>query len=176
MTWEVVKDEAGNVSKDRKAFRPFLRRTSHKSGQVSIYKNAPAENRYYWYPGDTILISVQLVESGKLKFKVDGKGKSYEEVFDCAGYTYTNKAQYKRVNAIDQVANEGKPVQTTKAKALGAKWLNTSLIRYYKSEAIQVPMHTGRFTDMRCPIASNFLISQGSDGFSESIDIFGQQL
>lgn len=174
MTWEVIKDNAGNVSQERKAFRPFLRRSSHKSGQAALYLNAPAESRYYWYPGDTITMSILLVEAGKLKFTISGMGKSYEEFFDAAGCQFTIKAQYKRVNAIDQVSNEGKPVQPTKAKAIGAKWLYANLFRNYKSETLKAPMHTKRFTDMRCPIAANFLISSMPDSPSgEIITIMG---
>lgn len=174
MTWEVIKDDAGNVSRERKSFRPFLRRSAHKSGQVASYKNAPAESRYYWYPGDTIILSIQLMEAGKLKFSVSGKGKNYEDIFDVAGCQYTIKAQYKRVNAIDQVSNEGKPVQLTMAKAIGAKWLDVNLFRYYKSETLKVPMHTKRFTDMRCPVYNNFNINTLTDNSSgEALDIFG---
>lgn len=173
LTWEVIKDEAGNISSERKAFRPFLRRSSHKSGQTALYKNAPAESRYYWFPGDTVLITVQTVKEGILKLTLAGNGKKYEEEFESAGYSFTQKAQFKRVNAIDQVANEGKPVQTTKAKSIGAKWLNVSLFRYYKSDAIKVPMHPLRFTDMRCPQTSHFKIGKTSEDSGENIDIFG---
>src|SRR5690606_1030307 len=42
LSWEVIKDKQGNISEARVAFRPFLRRTSHKSGQESIFLNGPA--------------------------------------------------------------------------------------------------------------------------------------
>ncbi len=174
MIWEVIKDEAGNVSKERLAYRPFLRRASHKSGQTAIYKNAPAESKYYWFPGDTLTMGIVLTEDAKLKFSVSGSGKKYEEIFDVAGYQFTTKAQYKRVNAIDQVSNEGKPVQPTAAKVLGAKWLNVFLYRYYKSDALKVPMHIKRYTDMRCPELNHFDITTLTDNTSgETIDIYG---
>ena len=174
MTWEVIKDDAGNVSRDRRAFRPFLRRTSHKSGQAAVYLNAPAESRYYWYPGDTVTLAIQLVENGKIKFTVSGKGKNYEELFDVAGCQFTIKAQYKRVNAIDQVSNEGKPVQPTRARATGAKWLFVNLFRYYKSETLKAPMHSARFTDMRCPDVKNIVINtMNSSPSGETVDIYG---
>ena len=174
MTWEVIKDAAGNVSKERLAFRPFLRRTSHKSGQTALYKNAPAESKFYWYPGDTLTMSVVLAQDSQLKFTVSGSGKKYEEFFDVAGYNYTTKAQYKRVNAIDQVSNEGKPVQSTTAKVIGANWLNVFLYRYNKSEAIKVPMHSKRYTDMRCPDVDHFEITTPPNSVSgEKIDIYG---
>jgi hypothetical protein len=72
------------------------------------------------------------------------------------------------------VANEGKPVQSTKAKALGAKWLDVSIYRYYKSDALKVPFHPNRYTDMRCPDQKHFEINVPSDSkTAESINIFG---
>ncbi len=174
LLWEVIKDANGNVSSERKAFRPFLRRTSHKSGQLALYKNAPAESKYYWYPGDTITMGIILTEDTKLKFTVSGSGKNYEEIFDAAGYRYSQKAQYKRVNAIDQVSNEGKPVQTTKAFVSGAKWLKVWLYRYHKSDALKVPMHPKRFTDMRCPEVKHFeIITSAENTSAESVNIYG---
>lgn len=172
MTWEVIREADGSVSKEHKAFRPFLRRTDHKSGQASAYKNAPARKEYYWYPGETISISVQVIEAKKIKFIVEGAGKKYEEIFDADGYDEQFLAVYKRVNAIDQVSNEGKPVQPTTAKVLGAKWLDAYLFRKVNSDVIKVPMHAKRFTSMECPNKNNFNITF-SDESSEAIDIFG---
>jgi hypothetical protein len=174
MTWEVIKDNAGNVSPDRRAFRPFLRRTAHQSGQAATYLNAPAESRYYWYPGDTISIGILVVDAGKLKFTVAGNGKKYEQVFDAAGCQYSIKAQYKRVNAIDQVSNEGKPTQPTKAKALNAKWLYVNLYRNVLSSTIKVPMHPKRYTDMRCPSVTNVSVQKIPENASgEIVTIIG---
>jgi hypothetical protein len=174
MTWEVIREEDGTVSKEHKAFRPFLRRTNHKSGQTSAYKNAPASKEYYWYPGETILISLELISDKKLKLTVEGAGKKYEDIFDADGYQEQFMAVYKRVNAIDQVSNEGKPVQPTAAKVIGAKWLDVYLFRKINSQIIKVPMHSKRFTSMECPAKSNFNIT-GSNDSKEAIDIFGSK-
>ncbi|MHC0443218.1 hypothetical protein [Flavobacterium sp. 3-210] len=174
LTWEVIREADGSVSQEHKAFRPFLRRTGYKSGQTALYMNAPAEAKYYWYPGETVTISIQLIESKKLKFIVEGAGKKYEQIFDVDGYDATFMAQYKRVNAIDQVANEGKPVQPTTAKVTGAKWSETFLFRSVNGTIEKAPMHTKRFTDMQCPAKSYFNLSSfGESG--ESIDIFGSR-
>ncbi|AOC96997.1 hypothetical protein BB050_03919 [Flavobacterium anhuiense] len=174
LTWEVIREADGSVSKEHKAFRPFLRRTGYKSGQTALYMNAPAEHAYYWYPGETVTISIQLIESKKLKFIVEGAGKKYEQIFDVDGYEPTFMAQYKRVNAIDQVANEGKPAQPTTAKVTGAKWTETFLYRSVNGNVVKAPMHAKRFTDMQCPAKSYFnLKTFGESG--ESIDIFGSK-
>jgi hypothetical protein len=174
MTWEVIREADGSVSKERKAFRPFMRRTSHKGGQAAVYQNAPATSNYYWYPGETISMSIQVIEPKKLKFIVEGAGKKYEEIFEADGYQKEFMANYKRVNAIDQVSNEGKPVQTTKAKVTGAKWLEVYLFRSANAQIVKAPMHSKRFTDMQCPGKSYFdILSSGESG--ENIDIFGSR-
>lgn len=157
MTWEVIKDANGNVTADRRAFRPFMRRT--KSGnQEANYDNAPAKAEYYWYPGEEITISVRIDSKGVLKFIVDGAGKHFEALYESAGYQKGYKGQFKRVNAIDQVSNEGKPVQATKTKVLNAEWKATYLYRLVDGNDVKVPMHSGRFTDMRCPDVKYFKI------------------
>ncbi|WP_396186812.1 hypothetical protein [Flavobacterium sp.] len=172
MTWEVIRETDGSVSKERKAFRPFMRRTSHKSGQVAVYQNAPATSNYYWYPGETIAMSIEVIEAKKIKFIVEGAGKRYEEIFEADGYKKEIMANYKRVNAIDQVSNEGKPVQTTTAKVTGAKWLEVYLFRSVNSQVVKAPMHPKRFTDMQCPAKSYFVLSFSGES-AETIDIFG---
>ncbi|MNV32518.1 hypothetical protein D3C71_1238580 [compost metagenome] len=75
--------------------------------------------------------------------------------------------EFKRVNAIDQVANEGKPVQATKTKVLEAIWSYTTLLRYDAKQVIEVPMHTGRMTQMACPTMQYFKIQQDAAGLKK---------
>ncbi|MGJ1409617.1 hypothetical protein ACR78Z_08085 [Sphingobacterium thalpophilum] len=160
LTWEVIRDEKGNITEDRRAFRPFLRRSAHSSGQVPLYQNAPAEANYYWYPGEKITMTLEIAGPGKLKFSIQGAGKKYESIFESAGYTLGALGEFKRVNAIDQVANEGKPVQLTNTKVLESTWSYTSLFRYEAGQLSEVPMHSGRMTQMECPESKYFKIQQ----------------
>lgn len=160
LTWEVLKYEDGSVSKERLAFRPFFRRTSHRSGQKSVWIYAPARKEFYWYPGEKVEISIEVIKDGLVKFIVKGAGKYYEGDFECAGYTLNGISDFKRVNAIDQVRNEGKSAQPTKTKVEGAKWDYTTLIRMQDGKRLEVPMHNGRRTDMRCPEVNFFSIEQ----------------
>lgn len=160
LAWEIIKDEKGLVSEERLAFRPFLRRTGHKSGQQSIYVNAPAVKDFYWYPGDKVLLSVEVIEDGLIQFIVEGNGKKYDTTFDCAGYTIKGKGDFKRVNAIDQVGNEGKSAEATKSLVSNARWNYTTLIRLQDGKKIEVPMHNGRFTSMICPDSKFFKVVQ----------------
>jgi len=177
LTWEVIRDGSGNVTADRRAFRPFLRRAAYSAtSQQATYENAPAESQYYWYPGDTVEMSVRLTEDRKLHFVVDGEGKHFEEDFDCDGYIVGGVGNFKRVNAIDQVGNEGKPVQSTKMTVTGARWIKTDFFRSYQGQVIKVPAHDHRFTDMRCPNQKYFHIAATDQDLlvgAETVDING---
>ena len=177
LTWEVVRDESGAVTPDRRAFRPFLRRTAHGvSGQAALYENAPAEARYYWYAGEEVVMSVKIVSNGILRLTVEGAGKKFEKDFEAGGYTFTGKGEFKRVNAIDQVSNEGKPVQATKTKVTGAEWKTSYLYRIVNGALVETPFHNGRYTDMRCPNNNYFSIFSTQENRSqggEKIEIYG---
>ena len=119
---------------------------------------------------------IQIVRDGVIRFVVDGEGKHYETEYECAGYTVGGSGEFKRVNAIDQVSNEGKPVQSTKTKVENSVWKESWLLREYEGEVVRAPMHTGRYTDMRCPDAKYFnIVSSDEDKKkgAESIDSNG---
>lgn len=175
LTWEVIRDENGNVTSDRRAFRPFLRRTKHSGGQAATYENAPTVANNYWYPGEEVTMSVQVLDK-KIKFIVEGAGKRFERDFDADGYSPNAVGEFKRVNAIDQVSNEGKPAQATNTKVENSVWTETYLYRTYEGKVIQVPAHSGRLTDMRCPSKSNFSITASVEELkkgAEKINISG---
>lgn len=177
LTWAVTKDEQGRISTERKAFRPFFRRTAYTStGQKDIWQNAPASREYYWYPGEEVRMSLRVVKDGKLRMLVEGAGKRYEADFDADGYEMGAVGEFKRVNAIDQVRNEGRPAQPTLTRVENAVWKETVFFRMHKGKVIAVPMHKGRFTDMRCPDVKYFKISadtrQEQLG-AETISIYG---
>lgn len=176
LTWEVIRDANGVVSADRRAFRPFLRRTSHLGGQAATYENAPAVSDYYWYPGEQIEMSVQVISDKKIKFIVEGAGKRFEREFDVDGYKPGLIGEFKRVNAIDQVANEGKPVQVTQTRVENSQWFETYLFRSNEGAVIKVPAHNNRLTDMRCPSTTNFSIIASPEDLkkgAEKINISG---
>jgi hypothetical protein len=158
LTWEVIKDKNGNITKDRKAFRPFLRRNNYKEEQNAVFEYAPGEENYYFYPGEEVRISLKLVRNKTLRFSVESKGKKFERDFTCKGFVLGRKGEFKRVNAIDQVGNEGRPVQSTNTQILNATWKETNLFRNVNNQTITVPFHSGRYTEMLCPSPSFFKI------------------
>lgn len=166
LTWEFTVDENGKKSEKRNAFRPFWR--------TKTWNSAPAKKEFYFYPGETVQMAILVAGPKKLKLIItDGKTKMFQQEFEAEGFVAGLPRQFKRVNAIDQVGNEGKPVQPTKAEITGSEWLQTVLIRGESVSAQQLPMNSTRFTDMRCG-AKNVVIS-GADASkgAEKIDIFG---
>ncbi len=84
--------------------------------------------------------------------------------------------EFKRVNAIDQVGNEGKYVQPAKTKVLGAIWEETNLYREYGGKVVLVPFSQARYTDMRCPDPRFFNIistQEDENKGAETINISG---
>ncbi len=170
MTWTFSVDKAtGNTSKERIAWRPFWR--------TKVWSNPPNVEQYTWHPGDTIQMTVKMVAPQKLRMIIADAGaqpfKKFEVDFDAEGFTAEQPRQFKRVNAIDQVRNEGKPVQPTAARVTGGEWLFTSL---FKGDQ-ELHMNQARYTDMRCPDADNIKVTTTANAQKggEKIDIMGKQ-
>ena len=180
LTWEVIRLPNGNLSNSSVAFRPFWRTTTHE-GHGIAWANADAQNTdYHYYPGDTLILSLVLKENKIVQFDVIGQGRIAHKHFtvdiECRGFTIPGNAEYKRVNAIDQSGNEGKPVLPTKARTEGTEWLETSLLRFEGNGVISVPMHSGRFTDMRCPNVNHIQVTASDEDKkigAEKINILG---
>ena len=167
LTWEFTTDESGKRSERRNAFRPFWR--------TKTWNSAPAQKEFYFYPGETVQMAVIVAGPNKLRLIVsDGRTKTFQTDFDAEGFASGVPRQFKRVNAIDQVANEGKPAQKTAAQVAGAEWLSTILLRGAGADAKQIPMTTEKFTDMRCPNPNNIVVTETDKAKGgEKIDIFG---
>lgn len=167
VSWEFTLDEKGVKSPRRNAFRPFWR--------TKTWNAAPAQKEFYFYPGETIQMAIFIVAPKKLRLVIsDGKSKTFQTDFDAEGFAPNVARQFKRVNAIDQVRNEGKPVQKTKAQVTGAEWTQTVLLRGAGADAKQIPMDKTRFTDMRCSDEKHIVVTttDAAKG-AEKIDIFG---
>ena len=184
LTGDIVKLPDGTESKDRRAFRPFWRNKK--------WFTAPLDPDLFFWPGDTVKMAITTPGKDKLNLKIElvnrGEVGKRERAkypaavkgtarpagvlsvdFDAPGFGPGNKQEFKRVNAIDQFFQEGKPVDATKAKAIGGKWLECWLIRDGGNRRV---FDSSRFTDMRCPDARFFKIEAGQQG-GEAIDIYG---
>lgn len=174
VSWEIIKEADGKPSAQRKAFRPFWRNKT--------WTTAPAKDELYFYPGDTIRMRCWTEAAGKLKFRVellarDGTPETpvpistHEAEFDAPGFGPGQAQQFKRVTAIDQVHNEGKPVQPTAARVEGAFWKHVDLLRGDERR----PFIVARFTDMRCPSKDLVKVTPAaSEAGGEKIDLVGR--
>lgn len=167
LTWEFTLDENGQKSARRNAFRPFWR--------TKAWNSAPNQKEFYFYPGETLQMAIFIVAPKKLRLVIsNGKEKTFQTDFDAEGFAPNIPRQFKRVNAIDQVRNEGKPVQKTKAQITGAEWTQTVFLRGAGAESKQIPMDKSRFTDMRCSDEKHIVVTTIDDAKgAEKIDIFG---
>lgn len=167
LTWEYTKDEKGKLSERRNAWRPFWRAGS--------WNSAPNEPQFIWKPGDKLRMTVKLVAAEVLRLEIEDLNhpeKIFTVEFKAPGFTLEAPKQFKRVNAIDQSHNEGKPVKPTAAKVTGAEWLSTSLFRNLQETVY--PMNKGRFTDMRCADAAHIVVIPVNEATgAEKIAIYG---
>lgn len=182
VSWEVIREANGAPSKSRKAFRPFWRNDKWHTG--------PADPRFYYFPGDTLRMSCTATsEPGKLRLEIALLSRAGEheitsstlprdplstlsEVFEASSFGPATPRQFKRVNAIDQSGNEGKPVQPTAARAEGAAWHEVWLLRGSQRQALD----PGLFTSMTCPAPEHFVLGfpvpQRQEG-AETVSICG---
>jgi hypothetical protein len=172
LTWAFTEDEQGHRSQTRNAWHPFWRNEK--------WYEAPKEKRYYWSPGDVVAMAVMVAAPGKLRLVIaDAQAnpqRMFMTEFDAKSFAPRVLRQFKRVNAIDQRHNEGKPVQATKAQVVGAVWSETFLLRGAGANAVRLPMNPARFTDMRCPTPDKVRVSvteQERAHGGEAIDIYG---
>jgi len=76
------------------------------------------------------------------------------------GHGTNIKKTYKRVNAIDQSSNEGKPTIMTNTQVLNAIWTSFYLYRVINGEMIKVPLNAKRSDSMYCPYKEGFIVSK----------------
>ncbi len=171
LTWEFTRDDQGKKSNMRNAWRPFWR--------AGTWNSAPDSKQFYWYPGDVVTMAIIVAGPGRLRLVVSDATPEPKRVFstefDAKGFAPRTPKQFKRVNAIDQVANEGHPIQPTKALVVGALWQETFLLRGAGEQTERLPMTPERLTDMRCPAAS-ISVTANRDAQvhgGEAIDIHG---
>lgn len=188
-----------NYGSPKIAYRPFYRyiysKVTDKEGNVErINVNSwnvsnPRDFDFYYFPGDKLKMSIYsplenylqlrielLEETNILKyktiregFKLKRKPRVYLSSFFYSEGHGKNKAEFKRVNSIDQYGNEGFIVKETKASVSKAIWENTYLYRKVNNTIYKVAFNKKRQTEMSCPNKESFVIN--SDNFKEEITI-----
>jgi hypothetical protein len=177
----------GQISENKITFRPFWRTIFLEDGEEkNIYLSSNIyESEFYYYPGDTIKVHLVCLAPNQLTFRVELLEET--KILPYAHYrkTHVNKlfiideikapgngvndTEYKRVNAIDQYRNEGKPTQKTKAQAINALWQDICLIRVINDELVKIPFTGNMEKKIFAPSEDRFIVK--NEGTVESIDI-----
>lgn len=161
----------GKISQEKITYRPFWRyiyRDGHKI--KNIYTGTKIEEtEYYFFPGDEVRITVAALKEHFLVMRIDLVKATEIEHYRLirsrlnqtpetllsglipAPGTLIRHAEYKRVNAIDQYGNEGKPAQMTKARTAESVWRDVYLYRRFRGGLIRVPFTEERYIKMLCP-------------------------
>jgi len=176
LTWAIGYPDSISTAYTRSGicFRPFWR---YITSTDNIYRNADVSDfQYYYFPGDKIRMSVFSPKPGYMQMRIElleltthvkytnarlayNLGEDFNRVFTTelfpSGGMGAIKAEFKRVNAIDQVSNEGKPTLNTNAVVDHAVWHEVYLYRKIDGVLYKVPMTSARSASMTCPLGSN---------------------
>ena len=172
LTWSVGATFDGTAVnyQESVAFRPFWRYID--SGRNTYMNAAWRDTCYYYYPGDTIRMSVFSTRGNYLQLRIElleettipkyaqrranyNLGSNYSKVFVSPEFPSKgmgiNKAEFKRVVALDQVGNEGKPTQPTNAQNANCIFREVYLYRKIDNQIYKVPMTTKRYAYCNAP-------------------------
>ena len=142
---------------------------------------------YYYLPGDKLRMLIYSPEPNKLQMQIEvievssnpesvkmRQQYGWKEpqdfkspIFSSPGHGTNIKAEYKRVNAIDQVANEGGFAHSTTTTITNAIWHEVYLYRYINGEMYRVPFNQER---------SAYLSARDDKAFTISYDGVDQAL
>lgn len=151
-------------------YRPFWRYID--SGKNTYMNSNWRETCYYYYPGDTVRMSVFSPRENYLQLRIElleettipkyaqrranyNLGENYSKVFVSPEFPSKGmgvyKAEFKRVSALDQVGNEGKPTQPTNAQNANCIWREVYLYRRIDGQIYKVPMTAERVASCNAP-------------------------
>jgi hypothetical protein len=134
---------------------------------------------FYYLPGDKLRIIIYIPEPNKMQLQIEVIEKSSlpssveirekygwkdpanfkSPIFHTPGQGTDMNAEFKRVNAIDQVANEGKTAIPTDSRVSAAVWHETYLYRKINGVIYRVPMAENRRAATKAPKNDAFTIS-----------------
>ncbi|TVP95515.1 MAG: DUF5011 domain-containing protein [Acholeplasmatales bacterium] len=138
------------------------------------------DSRYYYLPGDTIRMILHSPKPHFMQLQIEVLAISdwpesvalraqhgwlppenfFSPLFAAPGHGTDQPAEYKRVNAIDQVGNEGRPAIDTTSAVTQAVWHEMYLYRDIDGVKHRVPFHAGRYAVMNCPLEDRFTLRE----------------
>lgn len=179
-------EKPNGLSTERFTYRPFWRWIGEdEDGKYgNHYRNSKyLQLEYYYFPGDLVQMSVINTKPGYLRLRIELLEKTtikkYADIresfelpedaskvflspeFKSVGFGEEGfLAEFKRVNAIDQVNNEGHPVQDTNAQVSKATWESVYLYRRIDGKLYKVPFNDSRAAYMACSNKDAFIIDR----------------
>lgn len=142
---------------------------------------------YYYLPGDKLRMIIYIPEPNKMQLQIEVLEKSTlpssvemrekygwkdpanfkSPIFTTPGHGTGMDVEFKRVNAIDQVANEGKSAIVSQTEIKNAVWQETYLYRNINGQMYRVPMGDNRRGVTDAPDQTKFTVSY--EGVDRSI-------
>lgn len=170
----------GEVAAEKITFRPFWRYIYSIDGEEkNVYEGSSLyQTEFYYFPGDKLKLSLINIKDNYLKLiiklleptaikkyqtirnSLDKLPKDLETKEFIAPGAGIRFAEVKRVNAIDQYSNEGKPTQCTNAIVGECIWEDVYLYRKINGIIMRVPFTNNRYIKMLCPTKEAFLIKE----------------
>lgn len=173
----------GKISDEKMTFRPFWRSIWKEDGrEVNEYKGTSIdEQEYYFFPGDRIRVYLYSPRIDFLQLRIELLDPTTNEFYakirkkQEANHIFTKNfisplipapgngvrlSEYKRVNAIDQYHNEGKPTQATNAKVDACIWEDVYLFLQENKKIVKVAMDDSNSFIMQCPKEEAFLVDK----------------
>ena len=169
----------GKISPEKIAFRPFWRTIHVESGkEVNRYLGTAIEqSEYYYFPGDQVKICLFCEKEDHLTFTIDlvkpttlAKYVSIRSRLNqpaslvvpdlIAPGNGHHLTENKRVNAIDQYHNEGKPTHLTKAQVDACIWQDVYLFYEHQNQMFKTPFEGKNQTTMMCPSWNAFELTK----------------
>lgn len=134
---------------------------------------------YYYLPGDKLRMIIYIPEPNKMQLQIEVIEKSTlpssvemrerygwkdpanfkSPIFHSPGHGTGINSEYKRVNAIDQVANEGGTAHSSQTEIKNAIWHETYLYRKINGKMYRVPMGDNRRGVISAPEQTRFTTS-----------------
>ncbi|WP_025724511.1 hypothetical protein [Acholeplasma granularum] len=151
---------------------------NNKDGIKNVYAHYhPSFSEFYYLPGDKLLmrltspkpnylvLEIKVLEVSKLEYSINFRKKyNLKQPQDfkspqmsSPGHGVKGIKTYKRVNAIDQVSNEGKEAILTKTVIKDAIWNSCHLLYKEDGKQYKTPFNEDISVQMACPLENAFI-------------------
>lgn len=162
----------------------FYSVTALNANQTNMYANwYGSDTQFYYLPGDKLRIvvyspvpnfvqlQIEVIEQSTIPSSIEIRKENkwrdpadfFSPLIKSEGHGANLNTVYKRVNAIDQSANEGKDVIPTNSEVSHAVWESVYLHRKIDGIMYRVPFNENRSSTLNAPYNSAFTVTEIND-------------